>query len=120
PDDSAATQLFPAGYSDPAAQAEYSRYTRADLAERKMRSAQTVRDALLGPAADAVVVELTADTAWEWLTFLTDIRLVLAERLRNEPGAEERDLQQGLYDWTAYLQGAMVDELSQMSSTTES
>lgn len=114
PTDPAATGLFPAGYADPAAQAEFARFTHVELSERKVAAAQTVRDALRIPAAapDAVVVELEPNAAWNWLTFFTDIRLVLAERLRASEGAEEHDLQQGVYDWTAYLQGALVDELS--------
>ena len=120
PDDPAATQLFPAGYDDPAAQAEFSRYTRADLSERKVSAARAVRDALTGPSADAIVLELTPEAAWEWLTFLTDIRLVLAERLRASEGADEHDLQQGLYDWTAYLQGALVDELTDIRGGSSS
>ena len=115
PDDPAASKLFPDGYADPASQAEFSRYTRADLSERKVAAARTVRDALRGPSADAVVVELTPESAWDWLTFFTDIRLVLAERLRVSAGEDEHELQQGLYDWTAYVQGAIVDELSQIA-----
>lgn len=120
PDDPAASQLFPNGYGDPAAQAEFSRYTRADLSERKVAAARSVRDALRGPVADAVVVELDAESAWEWLTFLTDIRVVLAERLQSSDGEAEHGLQQGLYDWTAYLQGALVDELSEIADVRPS
>ena len=111
PDDVAATQLFPAGYEDPAAQAEFSRFTRADLAERKTRAANAVVSALTGPTADGVVVELDGDSAWDWLTFFTDVRMVLAERMRGPADDSERALQQGLYDWTAYLQGTIVDAL---------
>lgn len=120
PDDPAATQLFPNAYDDPSAQAEFSRYTRSDLSERKVSAARTVRDALRGPSADAIVVEVDQESAWQWLSFLTDIRLVLAERLRTSAGTEEHDMQQGLYDWTAYLQGAIVEELDAMMGDADS
>lgn len=113
PDDPAASVLFPIGYADPAAQAEFSRFTRSDLSERKVAAATGVRDAMRAPAsADGVVVELEPSDAWGWLTFFTDLRLVLAERIRQSAGSEEHEIQQGLSDWAAYLQGAMVDELS--------
>ena len=111
PDDTAASQLFPAGYDDPAAQAEFSRFTRSDLSERKRSAANTVIGALAGPPADGVLLELTADSAWHWLTFCTDSRMVLAERIREGGESDEGALQQGLADWVAYLQGAMVEAL---------
>lgn len=117
PDDRAAAQLFPAGYEDPASQAEFSRYTHGDLSERKIAAAELVRDLLVGPESDGVIVELDADDAWSWLTFFTDIRLVLAERLKHsDVESEEHAMQQGLYDWTAYLQGSIVDALSELLS----
>lgn len=113
PDDPAAAGLFPKGYDDPAAQAEFSRFTHEDLSARKVTAATLVRDTLRTEAEpDVVLVELEPDAAWDWLTFFTDIRLVLAERMSGAPDAEEHGLQQGLYDWTAYIQGAMVDELA--------
>ncbi|MGV1034157.1 MAG: DUF2017 family protein [Microbacteriaceae bacterium] len=120
PDDPAATGLFPNGYADPAAQAEFSRFTRTDLSERKIAAATAVRDALRGPEADGVVVSLEPTAAWEWLTFLTDIRLVLAVRLHEAEGEPEHELQRGVYDWAAYVQGAMIDELSAISGAESS
>lgn len=122
PDDPAAAALFPKGYADPAAQAEFSRFTHEDLNARKIAAATLVRDTLrldipsTEAEPDAVLVELETAAAWDWLTFFTDIRLVLAERMKASPDAEEHSLQKGLYDWTAYLQGAMVDELSRCTS----
>lgn len=109
PDDAAASQLFPNGYDDPAAQAEFSRFTRADLSERKISAANAIISALTGPPSDGVLLDLTADSAWNWLTFCTDIRMVLAERIREAGAPDETGLQRGLADWIAYLQGAIVE-----------
>lgn len=116
PDDPAAAVLFPVGYEVPSDQAEFSRYTHGELSERKLAAAQRVAAALSGPAADGVIVTLSVEEAWDWLTFLTDIRLVLAERLAETLGtAEDRHLQQGLFDWAAYLQGALVEALAELA-----
>lgn len=120
--DSAEKVLFRNAYSDPAAQAEFSRFTRDDLSAQKVAAAETVRDALtLAPAVEessheGVIVELSTEQAWQWLTFFTDVRLVLSERIAQSVGntntSGDLELQQGIFDWAAYLQGVMVDELS--------
>lgn len=115
PDDSAAVALFPRGYDEPTAQAEFSRFTHSELNERKIAAAEQVAAALAAEShPDAVVVTLDAETAWTWLTFFTDLRLVLAERLRTDAQSEEHGLQQGLSDWAAYLQGSLVDALAEI------
>ena len=61
-------------------------------------------------------------TIWAWMTHLTDVRLVLAERLGidDDDGGFELDDEMAtlvpLYDWLGWLQAALVDALE---STTE-
>ncbi|HLP23201.1 MAG TPA: DUF2017 family protein [Microbacteriaceae bacterium] len=112
PDDSAARALFPSGYADPAAQAEFDRFTRAELGERKVAAAGAIAEALDRTGADGVLIELDTERAWPWLTFLTDVRQVLAARLSEGGPPEEQSIQAALSDWAAYLQGALVDALS--------
>ena len=119
PDDPAAQRLFPNAYEEAAAQAEYSRFTRAGLAERKLDAARTVIEALSDgegagiPNVDSEGeverrVTISIDASWLWLTFFTDLRMVLAERMSADPDAEEHAMQQALYEWLAYLQDSLV------------
>ena len=128
PDDPAAQRLFPAGYEDAEAQAEFSRFTRPGLAERKLAAANEVI-ATLNPVPDdlaagaqaadereTIVARIPLDRALPWLTFFTDVRLVLAQRLEAEPDAEEAPLQHGIFEWAASLQAALVESLAEAQS----
>ncbi|MEJ3405766.1 DUF2017 family protein [Rathayibacter sp. YIM 133350] len=120
-DDSAFARLFPPAYRDDvAAAAEFERFERAGLAEGKVHAAQAVRAAAEAGEfgeGDLVEVELAADEVWQWLTHLTDLRIVLADRLgiesddtEIEPDDEVLTLLP-LYDWLGWLQGALVTAL---------
>lgn len=130
PSDPAAQRLFPNGYADAGEQAEFSRYTRVALEDRKAAAAEQVLgdlvaagaevdpDIPLSPDAPQVAVVLDVETARPWLTFLTDVRLVIATRLAQDPEAQEAELQRGIYDWTAGLQGWLVEEISRAEGLT--
>jgi Domain of unknown function (DUF2017) len=87
--DPALARLLPeANRQDPAAAAEFRRLTETGLRSRKRRNARLAADALSAPATGRVT--LGGDEAAALLTALTDLRLVLAERLdlRTEQDAD--------------------------------
>jgi Domain of unknown function (DUF2017) len=87
PADPALSRLLPEGNrDDPEASAEYRRLTEFGLRARKRSAARLAAEAL---SRDAPVV-LTADEALALLKALTDVRLVLGERLelRTDKDAE--------------------------------
>jgi hypothetical protein len=78
PDDPAVARLLPDGSrDDPKAAAEFRRFTEAGLRARKRRRARRAAEVLGDPAASM----LGAEDAIGLLTSLTDLRLVLSERL---------------------------------------
>ena len=95
-DDPALERLFPVAYrEDPDAAAEFRQYTRSGLVDTKTAKAGAVAAALLGGSGDdGGTIELTDDEAERWLPVLTDLRLIVAERLgirgRRRPGARRR------------------------------
>ncbi|WP_419817820.1 DUF2017 family protein [Glaciibacter flavus] len=125
-DDPAFDRLFPPAYrDDAAASAEFERFERAGLAEGKAGAARTVMSGASGgdlAEGEPVRIELDDHEIWAWMTHLTDVRLVLAERLGidDDDGGFELDDEMAtlvpLYDWLGWLQAALVDALE---STTE-
>lgn len=122
PDDPALGRLLPSAYPDDAeASAEYARYTRESLVDGKRQAAQRVRDATAAPSETGLVeIELDQSEAWGWLTFLTDLRLILAERVGvddvDDDGpdvdAETRDdYLRAAYEWAGFVQGSMLEVL---------
>ncbi|RZU63722.1 uncharacterized protein DUF2017 [Microterricola gilva] len=127
------TRLFPVAYSDDAsAAAEFARYTRPELQKRKIDAAVAVREAVEAASALGIDderythnIELGPDAVLPWLTFLTDLRLVLADSIgvdddgsipdaadaASEELAQLRELQHGVYDWAAFLQDSLVSAL---------
>lgn len=78
PDDPALARLLPDAHADdPAASSEFRRYTEQGLRERKRRCLETAR-LTLGRAGSLTLDEAEAQA---WLVALTDVRLVLAERM---------------------------------------
>ena len=72
---------------------------------------------------DTVVqIELDQSEAWGWLTFLTDLRLILAERVgvveEGEDGADETrdDYLRAAYEWAGFVQGSMLEVLDPIDS----
>jgi hypothetical protein len=119
--DPALRRLFPDAYrEDPAASAEFSRYTRRDLSDVKLHSASAVQEAL---AAGGDVL-LDGPGGWTWLRHLADLRLTVAARLGvvDDPDAfeaepdpaslsEEDLLARGVFDWLGYVQEMLVSAL---------
>jgi hypothetical protein len=119
--DSAFARLFPAAYrDDAAAAAEFERFERAGLADGKVAAARVVHAAASVGEIDpgeVVEVELDPDDVWPWLTHLTDLRTVLADRLGIEDDDSEIEPDDELltllplYDWLGWLQGAIIAAL---------
>jgi Domain of unknown function (DUF2017) len=110
-DDSAVQRLFPAGYrDDPDAAAEFSRYTRAGLVETKSANAGALGAAILDSDG---TIELTDEAAERWLPVLTDLRLIIAERIgitADEDPVPDDELGE-VYHWLAELQTYLIEAL---------
>ena len=120
PDDPVLARLLPDGYADdPAASAEFRRYTEETLRSDKVASAQTVLS-LLPP--DGGQVQLSEPECQQWLKALNDVRLALSVRLGitddNEGMSERLSAEDPraayvfLYQWLAELQESLVEALS--------
>jgi Domain of unknown function (DUF2017) len=93
PDDPAVERLFPDVYpEDPAAAAEFRRFTEADLKAEKLDQAKTVLSDLLENGGEIRLVDEQADL---WLRALTDVRLALGTRLGVQ---DETDIEAELDD----------------------
>ena len=109
--DPAHARLFPAAYrDDDAAADEFTRYTRAGLIDRKAANAAQVALAL-----DDETVRLSADDAARWLPLLTDLRLVIADRLGIRTDDDEiPDTPAGeVYVWLGHLQESILQLLEE-------
>jgi hypothetical protein len=122
PDDPALQRLLPDAYPDDAeASQEFRRLTQDGLRARKLANAVTVLQTLHG---DGPQVVLDTVQAHAWLTALTDLRLVLGERLgvTDDPSSQEwdedaaerdpRTAMLAVYDWLGYLQESLVRVLA--------
>ncbi|MCI2956627.1 DUF2017 domain-containing protein [Agromyces atrinae] len=117
--DPALDRLLPDAYRDDvSASREFSRYTREGIVESKRRAARAVRDAssIDDEQDDPLTIDLVGDDAWVWLRFLTDLRLILAERLEfDESGISQADDPEdallGAYEWAGFIQGSMLEVL---------
>ena len=111
--DPALGRLFPNAYpDDDEAAAEFRRYTRDGLIERKTANSGLISAALMASSDDERLT-VARDDAEHWLPALTDLRLVLAERLGiHEDGdpLPENELAD-VYDWLGELQWALVEAL---------
>ncbi|MWB97922.1 DUF2017 family protein [Agromyces seonyuensis] len=124
PDDPAVGRLLPNAYPDDAeAEAEYSRYTRGGLRDGKRQAAQIVRDATRNEQGHPTIeVVLDEVEAWSWLTFLTDLRLILSERVglgengEPEDDDERDDYLRAAYEWAGFVQGSMLEVLDPMEA----
>ena len=124
-DDPALGRLLPNDYpEDPPASQEFGRYTRESLVDGKRQAATRVRDATAVADGDVGVVqfELDQSEAWGWLTFLTDLRLILAERVgiveEDDDVADETrdDYLRAAYEWAGFVQGSMLEVLDPTDS----
>lgn len=112
-DDPVLERLFPVGYRDDMdAAAEFSRYTRSGLVDHKTSGAGIVTAGLTG--GDTVTLDL--ETAERWLPVLTDLRLIVAERLgivsdEDEPEGELA----GVYHWLGWLQSYLIEAIEALA-----
>ncbi|MBV9097650.1 MAG: DUF2017 domain-containing protein [Frankiaceae bacterium] len=114
PDDPALRRLLPDAYDDAEGAAEFRRLTDGELRAAKVANLRRIGD---GAARPDGVVRIGPDEIDGWLAGLTDIRLVLGERLGM---TEEREHLEDLddddprlplvaaYDWLSELQEVLV------------
>jgi Domain of unknown function (DUF2017) len=111
--DPALGRLFPNAYpDDDEAAAEFRRYTRDGLVERKAANSGLI-SAALTQSSDEGRLTVARDDAEHWLPALTDLRLVLAERLgihQDDDPLPESELAD-VYQWLGELQWALVEAL---------
>ena len=112
-DDPALARLFPNAYPDDAeAAAEFRQYTRDGLVERKSANSGLIAAALTESSDDGRLT-VERDDAEHWLPALTDLRLVLAERLgihNDDDPLPESELAD-VYQWLGEFQWALVEAL---------
>ena len=112
-DDPALARLFPNAYPDDAeAAAEFRQYTRDGLVERKSANSGLIAAALTESSDDGRLT-VERDDAEHWLPALTDLRLVLAERLgihNDDDPLPESELAD-VYQWLGELQWSLVEAL---------
>lgn len=109
-DDPALERLFPVAYrDDPDAAAEFARYTRSGLVEHKSSAAGSIAAAIAGGGS----VQLDPPAAERWLPVLTDLRLIIAQRLGIVRDDDEvpRDPLGDVYHWLAELQTYLIDAI---------
>jgi hypothetical protein len=108
--DPALDRLFPTAYrDDPDAAAEFARYTRSGLVDHKSSAAGSIAAAL----ARGGSVSLEPDAAERWLPVLTDLRLIIAQRLgivRDDDEVPDDSLGE-VYHWLAQLQSYLIDAI---------
>lgn len=112
-DDPALTRLFPIAYQDdPDAAAEFKQYTRPGLVETKTARAAVVA-AKLPAGGDDATVDLADDDAERWLPVLTDLRLIVAERLgiRTDDDEVPTGSLGEVYHWLGQLQAYLIDAI---------
>jgi len=123
-DDPAVERLFPDVYpEDPDEEAEYRRFTEADLRTGKREQAKTVLADLIEGGGE---VWLSEERAELWLRALTDVRLTIGTRLGVEDDWDiiaEVDAAVGrnptsprvsqllVYDYLTNLQGSLIEAM---------
>lgn len=117
-DDPALARLFPNAYPDDEdAASEFRQYTREGLIERKSANSGLIAAALM--AADKNRLTVERDDAERWLPALTDLRLVLAERLgvrTDDDPLPVGDLAE-VYLWLGQLQESLIEAIDPESIT---
>lgn len=78
PSDPALARLLPSASEDDGVASEFRRLTEGDLRAQKVARLRMVWGALLAPGEK---IEVQPERAMDWAAALTDVRLVLAERL---------------------------------------
>jgi len=125
PRDPALERLLPSAHrQDPALAAEFRRLTEYGLRERKAANLATAISALQGADGDKVIVDI--QQAQAMVVALTDVRLLLGERLGLRTEEDADDLQDRLgaasrddpqlylaayYDFLTWLQESLIQAL---------
>jgi len=116
------SRLLPAAYpDDPEASAEFRRFTADGLLDGKIANARSVITLLGAEPPDApehdplpVPVVLEPAAVQSWLRTLTDLRLVVADRLKIDPHGmphlddEESHVVNDIYNWLGMVQESLV------------
>jgi hypothetical protein len=122
-DDPALDRLFPVAYrDDPDAAAEFRQYTRSGLVDSKTAKAGAVAAALLGGSGDdGGSIALSDDEAERWLPVLTDLRLIVAERLgiHSDQDPVPSDSLGEVYDWLGQLQAYLIDAVEALADARD-
>ncbi|MDR0837868.1 MAG: DUF2017 domain-containing protein [Propionibacteriaceae bacterium] len=117
--DPALRRLFPDAYrDDEEASAEYARLTRMDLRDAKVAAALQVGEDL-GDRSLGRRLVVSHENVLAWMTTLTNLRLVMSERIHIEQldGGFEDDIPEddprfaiwNLYNWLGWVQESLVD-----------
>jgi len=116
--DPALARLFPDAYpQDAEAAAEFHRYTHEGLVEHKSANSGLISAALMATDDDGRLT-VERDDAERWLPALTDLRLVLAERLgirADDDPMPENELSD-VYFWLGELQWNLIAALDPESA----
>jgi len=112
-DDPALRRLFPDAYKDDeTASAEFSRYTMADQTLLKIDAANLVIEDLSN--TDDGWVSVPPDHIDAWLITLTNLRLVLAERLGVQNLFDADDMDEpmaAVFTWCGWILESMLEQL---------
>lgn len=131
PADPAVARLLPPASRDDAAAADFRRFTERGLRRRKLDGLRTARRTLAGREADEVEqvglrLRLRDEEARAWVVALTDLRLVLADRLGVRTDADAEALHAhvadpdspdpaawlaAVYDFVSWMQESLTDVL---------
>jgi hypothetical protein len=115
PADPVLERLFPAGYADAQAAAEFRALTRSALRDERVERAVASRDELVAGGGQ---VSLDAQAGTRWIQVLNDLRLALGTRLEitedddhvvdpQAPDAQARTI----YFWLTWMQDSLVQAL---------
>ena len=116
-------RLFPDAYpQDPAATAEFRRFTQARQRQDRIEHAETVMSALRDSEGGRKPVEVRVIEIDAWLKALTALRLSLAVRLGIERAQDADELDQlseddprsyvyRVYEWLGYLSEGLLSQL---------
>ena len=123
PQDPVLKRLFPSAYpDDPAASADFRRFTERSLREKKISEATTVLQRLTETEQGAHPLRIPPAEADAWLRTLTSIRLAVATRLGitdaeaadalNElPDDDPRAFMVSVYDWLGFAEETLITAL---------
>ncbi|MBW4033120.1 MAG: DUF2017 family protein [Acidobacteria bacterium] len=117
-DDPALARLFPTAYPDDVeAASEFRQYTREGLIELKSANSGAVSAALMA-ADEEGRLAVDRDDAERWLPALTDLRLVLAERIgiRSDTDRIPATNLADVFTWLGELQWSLIAALDPESA----